>query len=150
MSSISYELKTVEARDVHGHAANTDFDSYRQLKRHVKQFFKKFACPSCGNHRVTGSGLIVTCGKVHLYQQVECKGLFGRIKHKDKKQKTVWRLHDIEIRNAPGRALLNLFGALDPPPGELKCSARGCEWAMRGERGGTWSLADIWHAVSKS
>ena len=148
--SIEYELKCLDARDVHGYATDADFDSYRKLKRHVKQFFKNFACPSCGNHKVSGAGLVVTYGKVHLYHQVESKGWFGRRKYKDQKHKTVWRMHDIALRNAPGRALLNLFGALDPPPGELECHSRGCEWTMKGERGGTWSLADIWQAVSKS
>lgn len=144
--SIDYRLSHVDSRDIHDDLDDTDFDSARMLKRHVSRLFKSFPCPSCGNHRVSGFGVIVTFGKVHLYRQKTIRGWFGRTKHKDERYKTVWRIHEIALRSAPGRALLNLFALLDPPPGELKCQARGCGWHTKGERGGTISLGQIWRS----
>lgn len=148
--SIEYRLEQANDRDLHGALDDGDFDSARSLKRHVAALFKNFECPSCGNHRVSGSGVIVTYGKVHLFRQKAVRGWLGGTKQKDERYKTVWRIHDITLQNAPGRALLNFFALLDPPPGELECQARGCGWKTKGERGGTISLGEFWQTIANS
>ena len=141
--SIDYELRQLADRDVRGAAEDGDFDSFKALKQRVAQYFREFPCPSCGNCRVSGSGVVVTYRRIHLYRQVERKGWFGRTRYADERYRSIWRIAEIGLRNAPGRALLNVFALLDPPPGKLECQARGCGWSERGQRGGTWSIADI-------
>jgi hypothetical protein len=140
---INHELKQADDQDVHGEQTGADFDSYGALKKAVAQLLTNYQCPRCGNHKVTGSGVIVRYGKVRLQRQEAYKGWFGGTKYKDVHYKTVWRVHEIGLRNAPGRALLNLFGAFDDPPGKLECQSKGCGWTESGERGGTLSLGDL-------
>lgn len=140
---IQHELKQNDDQEMHGEPTGADFDNFGGLKKAVRQLLTNYQCPRCGNHKVNGSGVIVVYGKVRLQRQEAYKGWFGGAKYKDVHYKTVWRVHDIGLRNAPGRALLNLFGAFDDPPGKLECQSKGCGWTVSGERGGTLSIADL-------
>jgi hypothetical protein len=142
-SRISYQLEQVDDQDVQGAQCGADFDCYRTLKRAVAQKLTNYGCPRCGNHKVGGSGVIVRFGKVRLHRQEAYKGWFGGTKYKDVHYKTVWRVREIGLRNAPGRALLSFFGVFEPSAGRLECHAKGCGWAEKGERGSTLSLADL-------
>ncbi len=147
---VSFSLDEEKARDITGPRTESDFDSFRLLKKYLDNFFDNFECPECGGHKVTGSGVVVSYGKVHLFEIVESKGWFGGKKYKEKKYATVWRLHGYRIRNAAGRCLINMFGLGEPGPGKLQCNARGCEWMIKGTRGGTMSVSDILNIVSGS
>jgi hypothetical protein len=141
-SRIEHEFFREDDADVHGEAGEHDFETERDLKRRIEEFTKSFRCPSCGGHRVSGRGLIVVYSKVNVFREDAEKGWFGRVRFKDKKVATVWRIVRMSLRDAPGRALLNLFGLFDPPPGKVQCDARGCGWSESGSRGGTISFAE--------
>jgi hypothetical protein len=145
--TIDHELQQQDDRDIHGDADDHDFASYRLLKRWVAEALENYSCPSCGNHRVSGSGVIVKYGKVHLYRSVATKGWFGGTKYNDQFVKTVWRVHEISLRPGPCRALLNLFGLFSERGGELKCNARGCDWKVA--EAGSWgmSVLDVYHQL---
>jgi hypothetical protein len=144
---ISYELQNVPAQDIQGDSTNGDFGSYRELKRWVADALDDYQCPICGNHRISGSGVIVKYGKVHLCRQVATSGWFGGTKYKEQFVKTVWRVHEIVLRPGPSRALFNLFGLLSEQGGELKCNARGCSWSIK--ETGSWGLSvmDIYNRI---
>jgi len=141
--SITFGFEVVAPQDRQGDMAQLDFGNWGDLKRHVFTTLKTFPCPSCGCQRVSGSGVIVRVGKVHLYQQVPTKGWFGRVKYKEKFQRTVWRLHEITLYTAPGRHIFNFFGVLDASPGVLNCNAKGCSWRETGGREGTQTLGEF-------
>lgn len=142
-SGAKYRFDQVDDRELQEARTDNDFDDRRKLKKTVAQVLANYKCPRCGNHKVRGAGVIVRYGKVHLCRREPRKGWFGATKYHDVRYATVWRVHEIGLRNAPGRALLNFFGLLDPPPGSLECHAKGCGWAERGGRGGTLSLGHV-------
>jgi hypothetical protein len=147
-SGISYQLESKPVRELYGKATSDDFDSYRKLSDGIHERLKSFTCPNCGCHTVSGSGLIVEYGKVHLLETVTVKGWFGRTKQKDRRAHTVWRIHDYRLFRAPGRHIFNFFALLDPGPGELKCYAAGCNWSINGGRHGTQTLGQVLQRLS--
>lgn len=140
---ISYDFKIIDDKDQHGDVTPMDFDCWGDLQREIKRMLREFTCPACGGQQVTGSGVIVTCGKVRLFRHQTVKGWFGGTKHKDEFLKKVWRVHDVSLRVAPGRHIFNFFAVLDDPPGEVKCESRGCTWADNGGREGTQTLGQF-------
>lgn len=142
-TSISYEFEIVAAQDRQGGVTEATFATWGQLKRGVKRILAEFKCPACGMQKVGGSGVIVKCGKLHLYQQMPVKGWFGGVKYKDKFDKTVWCVHDVVLHRAAGRHIFNLFAVLDASPGEVRCNARGCSWTESGGREGTQTLGQF-------
>lgn len=146
-TNISYEFVRIGPEDRQGEMTNMDFGSWRELKREVNRVLKEFTCPSCGRQKISGSGIKVRVGKVHLYKQIATQGWLGGVKNKEKFDRTVWRVHDLVLHTAPGRHVFNFFAVLDAPPGELKCNARGCSWSDSGGREGTQTLGQFVNRV---
>ena len=145
--SISYDFEILAAQDGQGDMTPTDFATWRELTKRVHQTLKEWTCPSCGGRQVSGSGVKIRVGKVHLYRQIATKGWFGSVRYKDKFERTVWRIRDLVLHTAPGRHLFNFFAVLDDltgnNPGEMKCNSRGCSWKESGGREGTQTLGEF-------
>lgn len=148
-NDISLEFEKEEERNDRYGRGRYDYSTLSDLKGNIKENIKNMACPACGAHQLKGNGVIVKYGKVRFFQEEVCKGFFGGTKYKDVHTGSAYRVYGIYLYNAPGRALLNLFGAFSRDPGEIKCLAKGCNWLIKGGRGGTYSLNDIKNIIPK-
>ena len=125
---IDYELQQSDAQNDQGGMTEVDFTNYGDLKRMVAKIFEQFACPACGGRRVSGAGVIVKYGKVHLYRQEAYRGWFGGTHYKEVFVQTVWRIHQIGLKHGEESSLLD-EGVV---PGQLECQASGCNWKEQG------------------
>ena len=143
-NSVNYRILAKLPRREQGIVQDTDSASWGELKRVIHRFLKEFPCPSCGMHCVSGEGVQVDVGKVHLYEQVIVPGWFWGTRSKEVFDRTIWRLYGITIYMAPGRHIFNFFALADDlignTPGYLKCNSRGCSWKVSGGRYPTQSL----------
>jgi hypothetical protein len=127
--SLTYEYKSAEK--VYESRAN-DFASEKELKNAIKNWFAECQCPNCKGRKLRGDRVIVTIGKVRVYEQVKQPKLFGGTKYVDRHVKDSWRLYDAFLKPA------SIF------KGYIKCT--NCNWEIKAGSDIRWlSINDIIH-----
>jgi len=123
---VDYDLQQSGDISAHGAPMANDFDNYGDLKNAVAHLLADFACPACGNRMVSGSGILVKYGRVHLFRQESYTGWLGGTKYKEVHYQTVWRVHDVVLQQKSGLPIIGTDA------GQMKCHASGCAWHLDG------------------